>query len=129
KAFDGGRSMSPSVDSPHSRFLALAVETPSPARNERMGTALRELATLDPDAALALADEQENLKAREFFRLQALKGWAERDAGAAIAFIADWPSRDREEAFASIFEGVAASDPRALVELGRRAIERSDFTK
>jgi hypothetical protein len=95
----------------------------SPARNAAMAAMLENLAMVNPDRGMSLAQGEGNLKLREILVQAAVRGWARTSpTNAAQWALALSDSNDRERALSSAFAGMVVADPNAAVQFGKSLI-------
>lgn len=96
------------------------------ARNRTLAALLEQLAAVDPQRALALAQAEVNLKLRDNLAQAVLHGWART----APLEAANWANAlddasAREAAMSSVFAGAVAGDPAEAVRVGRLMMEQN----
>jgi hypothetical protein len=113
------RSSAPVAASFEERWERWSAGRRTPAREREMAAALEELATHDPERALALALGEGNFRLRQNLRIAVLRGWAAVFPAEAAAWALALPDGDRQLALAAVFAG-AARQPEEAAKLGAR---------
>jgi hypothetical protein len=98
------------------RWASLVAAPHSRQADAEAAAVLEELAIRDPLAAVALAQQERNLRRRAEWLQAALQGWAKIDAPAAARWIARLDAPAREDAESAVMDG-AIVRPEAAVEL------------
>jgi hypothetical protein len=98
------------------RSVGLVAETRASDTSAGQAAALEELAARNPSRALTAALSEHDPQRREDWLHAALRGWAKEDPAAAVAWIAQLPRDEQEEAESAAMAG-AVRHPETAVDL------------
>ena len=106
-------------DDPRARWAEISGQAPGAARERALAGYLRLLAATDPQGALALAGQEPNFRVRKALVVESLKGWAERDPAASLAWAANnLFESNRHDAIEAVIEAGMARPDAAVAAVG-----------